>query len=83
MKLILIQESYILIDDIKNSIKENNISKWQQDAMKLKGMSDNMRIDALKDHLSLLSQTDDIEVAKDVLSSIADVITKISKIGDK
>ena len=75
-----INEGKLLVKDINTSIEERNIELWRRNALKLKGMSDNMRLDILKQDLDTLIQTDDIDIAKEVTDKIQSSLEKISKL---
>jgi len=73
-------ESNLLIKDIDASIEDRNIELWRKNALKLKGMSDNMRVEDFKESLSVLVKTDDIEKAKEAIESIRISLEKISNL---
>ncbi len=77
-----IEEGEIVSNTIANAIQENNSQAWKQNAIKLKGMSDNMRTNTLSDELVKIINTSDSEVAKDALEKVKVSIRNISKIGD-
>ncbi len=77
-----ISESQNLIMSIEDAIKTNNIEKWKNETLKLKGMSDNMRITSFTAQLEILFNTDDTKKAKDALGEIQSIIFEISKTKD-
>ena len=77
-----INESQNLIMSIEDAIKTNDIQKWKNITLKLKGMSDNMRIANFITQLEVLLNTEDTQDAKDALAQIQSIIFEISKTKD-
>ena len=75
-----ITEGKLLINDINTSIEEKNIEMWRKNALKLKGMSSNMRVDSLKQDLDTLIGTDDANTAKEATDKLQTSLEKISTI---
>jgi hypothetical protein len=75
-----IDEGKLLIKDIDTSIEEKNIELWRRNALKLKGMADNMRIDSFKKDLDTLIQADNADAAKEAVDKIQISLEKISNL---
>ena len=75
-----ISESKSLADAIHNAIESNNLILIRANAIKLKGMCDNMRVNDLNPDLEIIMNTQNIEVAKEALQQIDLLISKISNI---
>ena len=71
-------DSKALCDSIKDAISSNDSIKWQREAVKLKGMSDNMRIRSFTSELETLLNTSDSDIAIEAVDSVVSVITIIS-----
>ncbi len=74
-----IHESHTLCDSINNAIDLDNSTKWQKEALKLKGMSDNMRVNDFTSELEVLITTSDQDVATNAIDKITSVIETISE----
>ena len=72
-----IKDAISLSEVIENNIKENNVSEWKKNAITLKGMSENMRVEYLDEELDTISNTDDINIASKAISKIKNIIPKI------
>jgi len=70
-------ESRSSCDAIKNAIDENSAQDWQLNAIKLKGMSDNMRVDNISDELTEIINTDDANTARSAFEKVYLTITKL------
>ena len=75
-----ITEAEELSDSIIGAIESNNSKVWQNKAVQLKGMSDNMRIHEFTKELETLMETQDTIVARDASDTVAKSITEISKL---
>ncbi len=75
-----ILESGVLCNSIHSAIESNNPGMCKLNAIKLKGMSDNMRISDLTVELETIIGTEDMKVAKKAIEQIDTIILKISKI---
>ena len=73
-----IQEGMKACDNIQEASKQNDLAKCKKIAMKLKGMSENMRIDALTQNLESIINADNIEVAKEVIDEVRTTLGHIS-----
>ncbi len=72
-----IDESQNLIDSIENAIANNIPEVWRESAIKLKGMSDNMRINSFKTDLKILITTTSTDDAKSALEKIQTTLFQI------
>ena len=75
-----INESKKLITSITNSIKDDNLNEGKSIAIKLKGMSDNMRIHKFDNELDAIINSSDIGGLNDLIDSI---LTKLNQISDQ
>lgn len=66
-------------DFIAQALEENDYSKWQKSAKKLKTMSDNMKFYVFMEELNAIINTKDKETAKESLANICNVIKQISE----
>ncbi len=73
-----IQESLMSVDSINKAIEEEDFHMWKKHALKLKGMSDNMRIDIFMKELEKLSNTQDATIAQKAIHDIATKVKQIS-----
>ncbi len=77
-----ISESQNLIMSIEDAIERDDIQKRKNITLKLKGMSDNMRITNFTTQLEVLLNTDNAKDAKDALKQIQSIIFEILKTKD-
>jgi len=75
-----IEESQELVKSIATAIEAQNISTWKQHSIKLKGMSDNMRITNLSQEIEKLIQTQDSLEAKNAHKEIVEILRAISEL---
>ena len=75
-----ITEGKLLTKDINTSIEDKNIELWRKSALKLKGMTDNMRVNNLKEDLNTLIKTDSADKAKEAVDNIQVSLEKISNL---
>jgi len=75
-------ESKELSSTILDAINANDSQKWKYATLKLKGMSDNMRVHDFTNELELLLSTDDTDIALSTINKISSIISKISDIED-
>jgi len=73
-----INESKALCNSINKSINNNESEAWKKSAIKLKGMSDNMRIHEFSPDLDSIIHTKDAQMAKESLNKIATKLKQIS-----
>jgi len=74
-----IQDSQSSADTIREAITEGDFTKCKKETLKLKGMSDNMRVHAFKDELSSLTSSTDKDELLKAVTKIDAVIAQISK----
>ena len=77
-----INESQNLISTIDDAIINNIPEVWREASIKLKGMSDNMRIDTFKTSLEILVTSTNSDEAKDALAKIQTAIFNILETKD-
>ena len=77
-----LQDSKELVDDLENALAAQDASQYKKAAMKLKGMSDNMRIHDFTQELETLVATDDTQSAKNSIEAIKAKLNSLSKIED-
>ena len=75
-----IDEAKTLSFKINNAIESGDDSLWKSNAIQLKGMSDNIRINDFKSELETLINTKDVQAAKAAGEKINILISKISNI---
>jgi HPt (histidine-containing phosphotransfer) domain-containing protein len=75
-----LNESKLLSKKINNSIERKDVEMWRKDSVKLKGMSENMRVNSFKGDLDTLIHTADINVATEALGNIQTSLEKISNL---
>jgi len=75
-------ESQALIKEARDAIEADEPNKWQHAAVKLKGMSDNMRIDAFQTDVEVLISTQNNDDAKNIINRIEDVLIQILETKD-
>ncbi|MCD6191173.1 MAG: Hpt domain-containing protein [Sulfurimonas sp.] len=74
-----IQDSQSSADTIREAITEGDFTKCKKETLKLKGMSDNMRVHAFKDELNSLTSSTDKDMLLKAVTKIDAVIAQISK----
>lgn len=74
-----VADSHGLCNSIKDAISSNDSIKWQREAVQLKGMSDNMRINSFTSELWTLLNTADSTIAAKAVDSIISIVTSISQ----
>ncbi len=74
-----IQDSQSCVNTIREAVTNDDFTKCKKEALKLKGMSDNMRIHAFKDELDSLINSTDKDVLLKALTNIDAAIAQISK----
>ncbi len=74
-----IQDSKSCADTIREAITQDDFTKCKKETLKLKGMSDNMRVHAFKDELSNLASSTDKDTLLKAVTKIDAVIAQISK----
>ena len=73
-----LHESKILCDIIKSAVEKNNVILWNKAAIKLKGMSENMRIHDISQDLDTLISAKETEMAKNAIDHIDKKLKQIS-----
>ena len=76
-----IQESHEILTKVEASLKDDDLHTCHNEALKLKGMSDNMRIDQYKDELEILLDSNDKNAIQQAAEKINTFLNKISKTG--
>ncbi len=74
-----ITDSKSSINSMRDAILTNNFNACKKEAIKLKGMSDNMRVDAFKNELVNLIDSSDRDKLIESINKIDAVIAQISK----
>ena len=74
-----IQDSQSCANTIRKAVIEGDLTKCKKEALKLKGMSDNMRVHAFKEELGSLTSLTDEDVLLKAVTKIDAVIAQISK----
>jgi len=74
-----IQDSQSSANTIREAVTEGDFTKCKKEALKLKGMSDNMRVHAFKEELSSLTNSTDKDELLKAVKKIDAVIAQISK----
>lgn len=77
-----IDEGLVKCEQIRNAIHDNNSDLWKTKAMKLKGMSENMRIKELSQELDAIIKTSSSDVALDSIDKIDAMMSLISQQGE-
>lgn len=80
-------EDYLLeahehIDAMRKAIAADEFKSVQSEALKLKGMSDNMRVKDINAHLEVLMTSLNKQELKESISQIDAILAQISKLGD-
>ena len=74
-----INESKTIIQDIKEATNNGDYVTSSHEAMKLRGMGDNMRITSFNEELKTIINSSDNEVIQEAISKIDAIITQISQ----
>ncbi len=75
-----IEEALATSGDIQKAISENDVELWQRYAVKLKGMSDNMRVHDITAELKSLIHTNNTEIAVKAITVVSKKLEQISKV---
>ncbi|MCW8894655.1 Hpt domain-containing protein [Sulfurimonas sp.] len=78
-----INESRELTTSMKNALTDDDFNAYKHYAIKLKGMSDNMRVNNFNDDLEAIINSSDISATADSLDNIILKLEQISTTGDK
>jgi HPt (histidine-containing phosphotransfer) domain-containing protein len=76
-----ILESNQLFQTITEALNNSDLETVKKEALKFKGMSDNMRFTEFSDELTVLIQNSDEETLKATLNKIDSTLKKITKLG--
>ncbi|MBN2816679.1 MAG: Hpt domain-containing protein [Campylobacterales bacterium] len=76
-----IHESNTLLSEIKSAIDTGDFDSCKHEALKLEGMSENMRVTGFSDELATLMHSQDSEALHIAADTIQGVISQISKAG--
>ena len=74
-----ITDSRLIVSSINDAIAENDYATCKQEAIKLKGMSENMRVNAFNDQLNSLMNSSDEDELTQATKKIDAVIAQISQ----
>lgn len=74
-----INDSQLSISTMTEAISQNDLTQCKKEAMKLKGMSDNMRVNAFKDELITIINSSDKDELSSAIKKISAIIAQISK----
>jgi len=77
-----IDETNHLITQMHEATSNENYALLHEEAIKLKGMSDNMRIDDFTDELKLLIQAHNQEEVQKLLDTVQKTVNQLSKLGE-
>jgi len=75
-----LNDSIDLCSTVHEAISANNSEEWKLAAVRLKGMSENMRVQDFTQEIELLIETTEQDVANSAINQITSVISKISNI---
>jgi HPt (histidine-containing phosphotransfer) domain-containing protein len=76
-----INEASEIVATLKDANAESNFALCKSEAIKLKGMSENMRIQELSSYLDVLTQQDESQSFSDTIATIESILMKLSKVG--
>ena len=76
-----IDETRVLTKEMQEAASIGDFELLQSEVMKLKGMSDNMRITSLNSEIDTLMQTTDSQKALELIDKIHDILEELSKVG--
>ena len=74
-----VTDSQSLITSMRDAVATDNFSQCKKEAIKLKGMSDNMRVNVFKDELANIIDSSDKDTLTESINKIDAVIAQISK----
>ena len=74
-----VQESHAILAKIEDAITTGDYTTSRRQAIKLKGMSDNMRMHAFTNELKILIDSKDKDASIQALKNIEKILAKISK----
>jgi len=76
-----LSESDIIIADIKSSIKDSDYKTCRHEALKLQGMSENMRLNSFMQELEVLTSSRDSDETTKAVEKIEQTISQLSRTG--
>lgn len=76
-----LSESASIISQMRNAVEEGDYKNCRHEALKLQGMSDNMRLNSFKQELDTLMNSNEKETLLSSIKKIEAIITKISRTG--
>lgn len=76
-----ISEANLLLQEMKDAAQEGDFDLLKSEIMKLKGMSENMRVNSFNDELNTLINTTDKEEAIKYIEKVSTIIKQLSKEG--
>jgi len=76
-----IEGCQVSADEINKAIMKNDPQQWRTNAIQIKGMSDNMRVQDFTTDLETIIETKDKSIAKEALLKVESLIGKISDLG--
>jgi HPt (histidine-containing phosphotransfer) domain-containing protein len=74
-----IKETRNILNSIETAIQSDDIIKVKKETIKLKGMSDNMRVHSFSDQLDTLMNNSDNQEMSNAVKAINAIINQISK----
>jgi len=74
-------ETRVLTNEMREALSIGDFDLLRSEVMKLKGMSDNMRINSFNKELSALMQTTDQEESRKLIDAIDAILEELSKVG--
>ena len=76
-----ISEAKLLLQEMQEAVNENNFDLLKSEIMKLKGMSDNMRINSFNSELNSLMHSTNKEESIKYIETINSIVDQLSKVG--
>ena len=70
-------DAHIIAEEIFNAISAFDTTLWNENASKLKGISDNLRLSEISDELSVLIKTHDAQEAKKASSHLMSYLDQL------
>lgn len=76
-----LSESADMLSQMRSAVEEGDYKNCRHEALKLQGMSDNMRLNSFKQELETLMSSSEKETLFSSIKKIEVIITKISRTG--
>ena len=76
-----IDETRTLIKEMQEAISIGNFDRLKSEAIKLKGMSNNMRVNSFNSELGVLIHSENQEESLSLINKINDILEELSKVG--